>query len=758
MSEALPVEDGQAAAAEETILPPEEEAEREEGPEEGAAEDGEAELPEESPAADEEEPEDEIPAESEEDLRDGELPAESGEEPDEEEPEEPRAPRRPRDPERGRKILRWIGGILTALGLLILLAAALFLLDLHRQQRAARSAVDEDAPAIQPVRPGIINYTTQPAPDRVRSEGGVCYVSDELIVVSAEGVPYTDMERFFGERSIRVVGYVELTDAYQIRLGEEHSFYGLTRIAEELEAEEQVDCAVLNVLWEPAGYTLPADPWDGSADWESMSAQAGNWGLLAIRAPESWERYPASGVRVGLIDSAFDPAHEDLRYTLLRGNESYGRTTEEIGEDYRQHGTAVAGVIAAVHDNDLGLAGALRDCRLYAWGSAPLCGQMEALSALAELALQGVPVTQYSLGWQESLQEEILREDSRARHCYSEEPARAAGLALERLLGKGYDFLLVLPAGNGLNGQGTDARYSSVFAAVDREPVRQHILVVGAAALDGEGRLSQAAFSGLGERVDLLAPGAEIYTALPGDGYGRRSGTSLAAAYVTALCAKAWSLNPGLSGRELRDLAVETGADRVPGGSAPLADMEAALERAVRTVKEEPGRSEEEQALDAYAQLLREGVLLRGRSTGILLKAQRYILLDMDENGVPELLVYALDENESSASFALYGFRDGNLVSLGNAWDTCRYASWSNMSLSLEICDGKYVYAGARKNSEGYGETGEDFWLRYNGKSLNCTGKDRRKADTERIVLIRESELTDEGVRIGSARDSLWGR
>ena len=673
-------------------------------------------------------------------------------------PEESRRVRRPRDPERGRKILRWIGGILTALGLLILLGAALFLFYLHQQQREARAAADEDAPAVQPVRPGIINYTTQPSADRIRSDGEICYVTDELIAVSAEGASYTDMERFFGERNIRVVGYVELTDTYQIRLGEAHNLFGLSRIAAELEAEDLVDCAVPNVLWEPAGYLLPDDPWDGSADWETMSAEAGNWGLMAIRAPESWERYPASGVRVGLIDSVFDPTHEDLRYALLRGNESYGRSEEETGAGFLQHGTAVAGVIGAVHDNGLGLTGVLRDCRLYACGTAPLCGQMDALSALSELALQGAAVTQYSLGWQEPLLASILREGSRARKYYSEEPARAAGLALERLLGKGYDFLLVLPAGNGLDGQGTDARYSSVFAGIDRETVRRRILVVGAAELDGEGRLSRAAFSGLGERVDLLAPGTEIYTALPGGGYGRRSGSSLAAAYVTAVCAQAWNLNPGLSGEELRELMLETGADLVPDGGAPLADMAAALEKAASSVQEEPGRSEEELALDAYAQLLRDGVLLRGREPGILLKAQRYALLDMDGNGVQELLVYALDADEISASFAIYGFRDGSLVCLGNAWETCRFASWSNMSLSLEICQGKYVYAGAAKNSQGYGQMGEDFWLRYNGKSLNCVREDRRKDDGERIVLIRDSVLTDEGVRIGSARDPLWGR
>ena len=44
----------------------------------------------------------------------------------------------------------------------------------------------------------------------------------------------------------------------------------------------------------------------------------------------------------------------------------------------------------------------------------------------------------HNLLWPE-MQESILREDSRARQFYWTEPARAAGLALERLLGKETD-------------------------------------------------------------------------------------------------------------------------------------------------------------------------------------------------------------------------------------------------------------------------------------------------------------------------------
>ena len=654
---------------------------------------------------------------------------------------------------RGR-LLRRIGYVLTGLGLLALLAAALVLFFMNKQQKDARNGNGEWNSTL-PARPGIINYTTRPDPEKIRSDGSVSYLADELIAVSAQGVSYTDMERFFGERGIHIVGYVELTDTYQLRLPEEHGLYGLSQMAGRLEAEEQVACATVNVLWEPACCTVPDDPWDGSADWEETAPEAANWGLQAIRAPESWERFDPGPVKVGLIDSAFDPAHEDLRFAQLRGNEGYVRTKEAKKGEFWQHGTAVAGVVGAVHDNGLGLSGVAEDCQIYACGSNSPCGQMDALSALAELTVQGVPVIQYSLSWQEELLAALQEENNPARVLYWEKPARIAGLGLERMLEKGYDFLLVLPAGNGPEDRGTDARYGSAFAAVTEERARRHILVVGAAGLDAEGGLYEAAFSGTGERVDLLAPGVDIYTALPGGKYGRRSGSSLAAAYVTGACACARELNPGLTGAELRELLLESAGTQVPGGSAGLLDMAAALENAAKGARDLPVLPEEEQALDAYAQLLRRGVQLRGRSRETHLTARDYALLDMDGDGVQELLVYALDETGLSASFALYGFRDGEAVELGNAWDSCRFASWSNVSLTLEICEGRCLYAAAEKDSAGYGER---FWFSYDGESLHCEEEDLRREGGERIALIRDSAITEEGVHIGSARDTLQTR
>ena len=656
-----------------------------------------------------------------------------------------------------RKVLRRIGYTLTALGLLALLGLALFLIHMQRQQKVTEAEPVGKTSSL-PARTAVINYFTPPEAERVRTEAELSFLPDELIAVAEEGIPYTDMERFFGERGIRVAGYVELTETYQLRLSGKHSLYGLGRLIEELEAEEQIACAAVHTVWEPAGCTVPEDPWDKSADWEEMKPGASNWGLAAVGAPESWERFEPGTVRLGLIDSAFDGEHEDLRFGLLRANESYSRSRSAEQTELWQHGTAVAAVAGALHDNELGLSGAAEDCLLYAFGSSGLCCQMEQISALAELANQDVRVIQLGLSWQEELLEEISREDARARRYYWSEAARVAEAGLERLLAKDYDFLLVLPAGNGIQGEGADAALVSPFAGLSETKLRQRILVVGAAGLNRAGELTEASFSGRGDRVDLLAPGVDIYTALPQGNYGRLDGTSLAASFVSATAAEAWAMNPALSGAELGELLRRAGETPVAESETGLLDMTAALAAAEKGAKALPDRAEEELALDAYAALLHEGVQLQGRDASVRLPARHYLLLDMDGDGLEELLVYALSEQDQSASFAVYGFRNGELWELGNAWETCRFASWANMSLTLEVCEGRFLYAAAEKNSGSYGEMGERFWLRYDGAVLSSEPGDQRREGGETLLLIEDGVITDGGIPIGSARDTLWDR
>src|SRR5262249_6245817 len=76
--------------------------------------------------------------------------------------------------------------------------------------------------------------------------------------------------------------------------------------------------------------------------------------LAALDIPRAHLRSEGAGVRVGLIDTGVDTAHPDLR-NRISGTHSYIANSAGAGS-YR-HGTAMAGVIAAAANNQVGIVG-----------------------------------------------------------------------------------------------------------------------------------------------------------------------------------------------------------------------------------------------------------------------------------------------------------------------------------------------------------------------------------------------------------------
>jgi subtilisin family serine protease len=60
------------------------------------------------------------------------------------------------------------------------------------------------------------------------------------------------------------------------------------------------------------------------------------------------------------------------------------------------------------------------------------------------------------------------------------------------------------------------------------------------------------------------------------------NGTSMAAPHVSGVCASVWAIAPDLTGAEVKQIVVQTADIPVPGGSAGLVDMEAAMAAASR--------------------------------------------------------------------------------------------------------------------------------------------------------------------------------
>jgi subtilisin family serine protease len=98
------------------------------------------------------------------------------------------------------------------------------------------------------------------------------------------------------------------------------------------------------------------------------------WGLDQINAEEAWASTTGSGVVVAVVDSGVDLGHPDLRGQLVQGatfidcEPSCGngdwKGPDGVGNDYDEHGTHVAGIVAAATDNGVGVAGTAPDAKI----------------------------------------------------------------------------------------------------------------------------------------------------------------------------------------------------------------------------------------------------------------------------------------------------------------------------------------------------------------------------------------------------------
>lgn len=316
----------------------------------------------------------------------------------------------------------------------------------------------------------------------------------------------------------------------------------------------------------------PDDPryQDGSLWALANRGLSGGLAGADIDAPTAWELTTGSAdVVIAVIDGGIDISHPDLVANVWRnpgeipGNgiddDANGFVDDVTGWDFHNrngsvfdagdndHGTQVAGIIAATGDNGLGVVGVSWNTRIMPLkfigsGGGSTADAISALNYAILMRQRGVNVRVANLSWGSGDSSPLLRQ--------AIENAGAAGI------------LVVASAGNsGLN-QDTawSPNYPSSFPSAN---------ILAVAATDSRDLL--AADSNYGRvTVDLAAPGVGILSTAPGRRYAANSGTSFAAPFVSGVAALAASIDPSLSVSELRQVIL-AGVEAVPSLSGKVA-------------------------------------------------------------------------------------------------------------------------------------------------------------------------------------------
>lgn len=264
----------------------------------------------------------------------------------------------------------------------------------------------------------------------------------------------------------------------------------------------------------------------------------------------------SSQVHVGIVDEGLMTSHPDLRANVWvnpgegsradrKDNDGNGLVDDIHGWDFAgnnasvfdgtvdDHGTHVAGTVAAQANNATGVFGVCPSARLISakfLGSngGTTAGAVQAINYLTELKLaKKIRLVATNNSWGGGGYSQALYD-----------AIQTAGRA---------NILFVAAAGNSGSGNDTTPSYPASYALPN---------LIAVAAIGPSGQL--AGFSNYGPNsVHIAAPGVDILSSVPtskrAGGYAYMSGTSMAAPHVTGAAALYASLNPCASAAQIRE-------------------------------------------------------------------------------------------------------------------------------------------------------------------------------------------------------------
>ena len=280
------------------------------------------------------------------------------------------------------------------------------------------------------------------------------------------------------------------------------------------------------------------------------TGQTGGTPDADIDAPQAWDFSTGSKeVIVAVIDTGVDYTHEDLAGNMWTNpgeipvngmdDDNNGFVDDYYGWDFAyddndpmdvySHGTHVSGTLGGVGNNSKGVAGVSWNTHImavkflddegYGWTS-------DAIDAINYATMMGADIMCNGWGgggYSSALEAAIQAADN-------------AGI------------LFVAAAGNEATNTDEYPHYPSSYDVPN---------VMSIAATDQNDNLAN--FSNYGTlTVDIGAPGVDILSSVPGNGYASYSGTSMAAPHVSGAAALLKAFNPSLTHLEIKEILMKS--------------------------------------------------------------------------------------------------------------------------------------------------------------------------------------------------------
>jgi subtilisin family serine protease len=300
--------------------------------------------------------------------------------------------------------------------------------------------------------------------------------------------------------------------------------------------------------------------------------------MAQIGANRAWDKNPgAKTMTVGVLDTGVDDQHPDLKANFdatKSASCAYGKVDLRPGawRPVGEHGTHVAGTIAAAR-NGAGMVGVAPSVKVSSIRVAEADSQLffpeNTVCAFMFAADKGVSVTNNSYYVDPWLflcpsdpDQDAIAEAVRRSVAYSE----SKGVVNVAAAGN-EDYNLAAKTDDDSSPNDSTPAPRTVTNDCISLPTELPTMVV-VASVDGAGTKSR--FSNFGEnKINVAAPGENVYSTVPGGGYESMSGTSMASPHVAGVAALLRSQDPKLTAAQVRAKLAEQANDLAcPAGSS----------------------------------------------------------------------------------------------------------------------------------------------------------------------------------------------
>ena len=432
----------------------------------------------------------------------------------------------------------------------------------------------------------IVKYKDESAPDAKSVAKGLSRAAASSPMAASRKAVVDQVGRKLGltMKELHTIG----TGARVLQLNRKVSVADAAKVAADLMASDAtVEYAEPDRIMKPM--FTPNDPYF-SQQWDYTDVTGG------MRLPAAWDKSTGTGIRVAVIDTGYRP-HVDLQGQILAGydfiadttisNDGNGRDSDasdpgdwtaagqcgtgSAASNSSWHGTHVAGTIAALTNNGIGVAGVAYGAKVVPVRALGQCG-----------------------GYTSDIADGIIWASGGTVSGITNIAARAQVINMS-LGGGGACDTTTQNAINGARSRGTVvvvAAGNESQNVSNSSPANCSGVIAVAATNKSGGR---ASYSNYGTLVDVAAPGGDSGAAIlstlnagtttPGaDNYAGYMGTSMATPHVAGVVALMLSKNPALTPDQVES-ALKSSARAFPascsGCGAGIVDASAAIDAAV---------------------------------------------------------------------------------------------------------------------------------------------------------------------------------